>query len=48
MAALRYVYDLSVADIATTLGCSEGTVKVHLSRGRARIAEQVARTGEVL
>jgi RNA polymerase sigma-70 factor (ECF subfamily) len=47
VAALRYVYDLSVADIAATLGCSEGSVKVHLSRGRSRIAERITGTGEV-
>jgi RNA polymerase sigma-70 factor, ECF subfamily len=39
--ALRYVYDLSVADIAETLECSEGTVKVHLSRGRHTLAERL-------
>jgi RNA polymerase sigma factor (sigma-70 family) len=36
-AALRYVYDLPLADIATVLGCSEGTVKQHLSRARAAL-----------
>ena len=34
VAALRYVYELSVHDIAETLRCSEGTVKTHLSRAR--------------
>jgi RNA polymerase sigma-70 factor, ECF subfamily len=34
VAALRYVYELSVQDIAETLRCSEGTVKTHLSRAR--------------
>src|SRR4051794_3639745 len=36
--ALHYVYDLGVAEIATTLACAEGTVKVHLSRGRAALS----------
>lgn len=37
--ALSYVYGASVAEAAAVLGCAEGTVKVHLSRGRARLAE---------
>lgn len=41
--ALYYIYDLAVADIATTLGCAEGTVKVHLSRGRAALGRQFNR-----
>ena len=36
-AALRFVYDLPIADIASVLGCSEGTVKQHLSRARAAL-----------
>ena len=36
--ALHYVYDLGVAEIATTLGCAEGTVKSNLFRGRAALA----------
>ncbi len=40
-AALRYVYELSVHDIAETLGCSEGTVKSHLSRARRAIVGQL-------
>lgn len=35
---LRYVDDLSLADIAQVLGCSEGTVKTHLQRGRAALS----------
>lgn len=36
--ALHYIYDLGVAEIASTLACAEGTVKVHLSRGRAALS----------
>jgi RNA polymerase sigma-70 factor (ECF subfamily) len=36
--ALRYVYDLELADIARTMGCSDGAVKVHLSRARTALA----------
>lgn len=32
--ALRYVHDLSDAEIAAALGCREGTVHAHLSRAR--------------
>ena len=41
--ALSYVYGCPVAEVAAVLGCAEGTVKVHLSRGRSRLA---ARLGE--
>jgi RNA polymerase sigma-70 factor (ECF subfamily) len=36
--ALHYVDDLSVESIADVLGCSVGTVKTHLSRGRHALA----------
>jgi RNA polymerase sigma-70 factor (ECF subfamily) len=36
---LHYVDDLAVTDIAETLDCAEATVRVHLSRGRTRLAE---------
>ena len=35
---LHHLVDLSVAEIAETLGISTGTVKSRLSRGRARLA----------
>jgi RNA polymerase sigma-70 factor (sigma-E family) len=34
---LRYVADLSEADVARLLGCAPGTVKSHLNRGTARL-----------
>jgi RNA polymerase sigma-70 factor (ECF subfamily) len=46
-AALRFVYDLSIADIAATLACSEGTVKQHLSRARQSLAASLGVTPEV-
>jgi len=44
--ALQLVYDLSVADIALTLGMAEGTVKSHLSRGRSALAQSLGRPTE--
>lgn len=43
--ALYYIYDLGVADVATTLG-AEGSVKVHLTRGRATLARRLGETFE--
>jgi RNA polymerase sigma factor (sigma-70 family) len=40
-AALRFVYDMPIADIAATLGTSEGTVKQHLRRGRTALAHSL-------
>ena len=40
--ALHYVDDLSVEAIAEVLGCSTGTVKTHLSRGRHALASHLA------
>jgi RNA polymerase sigma-70 factor (sigma-E family) len=34
---LRYIADLSEADVAHLLGCSPGTVKSHLNRGTTRL-----------
>ena len=38
VAVLHYCLDLSVADVATTLGVSDGTVKTLLSRARSHLA----------
>jgi RNA polymerase sigma-70 factor (ECF subfamily) len=37
--ALHYVEDRSVADIAAVLGTAEGTIKAHLFKARAALAE---------
>jgi RNA polymerase sigma-70 factor, ECF subfamily len=42
--ALHYVDDLSVEAIATVMGCSAGTVKTHLSRGRHALASRLTST----
>ena len=43
-AALRFVYDMPIAEIATTLGVSEGTVKQHLSRARQTLGTALGAT----
>jgi RNA polymerase sigma factor (sigma-70 family) len=40
-AALRFVYQLQVAEIAEVLGCSEGAVKQHLSRARTALHDSL-------
>jgi RNA polymerase sigma factor (sigma-70 family) len=45
-AALRYLYELDVADIARTLEITEGSVKQHLSRARARLVRELRLTDE--
>lgn len=39
--ALHYGCDLAIADVAAVLGIAEGSVKSHLSRARASLAEQL-------
>lgn len=39
--ALRYVYELGVAEIAETLGIGVGSAKVHLHRGRRTLAAEL-------
>jgi len=45
-AALRFAHDLPVADIADVLGCTEGTVKQHLSRARHTLGSALGRADE--
>ena len=44
--ALFYLGDLSVQEVAATLGVAEGTVKSRLTRGRAALAAQMQTTVE--
>lgn len=44
--ALFYFEDLSVAQIAQVLGCSHGSVKTNLSRGRLRLARLLGEGGD--
>ncbi|MFL6207158.1 MAG: RNA polymerase sigma factor [Acidimicrobiales bacterium] len=39
--ALHYLEDLSIADIADALGCSESTAKAHLHQARRTLATQL-------
>jgi RNA polymerase sigma-70 factor (ECF subfamily) len=39
--ALFYLDQLSTVEIASILGCSESTVRVHLTRGRRALAERL-------
>lgn len=39
--ALRYVDDLSTAEVAVVLGCAEATVRVHLHRARIALAAEL-------
>jgi RNA polymerase sigma-70 factor (ECF subfamily) len=44
--ALHYVDELSLDEIATVLGCSAGTVKAHLYRGRRRLSQRLGAVHE--
>ena len=44
--ALHYIYDMAISEIAETIGCAEGTVKVHLSRGRSTLAQRMGASQE--
>jgi RNA polymerase sigma-70 factor (ECF subfamily) len=46
VAGLRYVYELELAEIARTLEISEGAVKQHLSRARAKLAQDLRMSDE--
>lgn len=39
--ALHYLEDRPVAEIARIMGCAESTAKVHLHRGRRRLADRL-------
>jgi RNA polymerase sigma-70 factor, ECF subfamily len=43
--ALSYVFGRSVTEVARILECSEGSVKTHLHRGRAALAERLGADG---
>jgi RNA polymerase sigma-70 factor, ECF subfamily len=45
--ALRYIDDLSVAEIAQVLGVVVGTVKAQLHQGRNRLLRQLEAKGVV-
>lgn len=44
--ALRYYADLTVAETATVMGCSQGSVKTHTSRAIARLKQTLAEGGD--
>jgi RNA polymerase sigma-70 factor (ECF subfamily) len=41
VAVLRYLLEMSTAEVATALGIAEGTVKSSLSRARAHLVEML-------
>jgi RNA polymerase sigma-70 factor (ECF subfamily) len=42
---LYYYEERSTSEVALMLGCPEGTVKTHLFRARAALAEQLKKRG---
>lgn len=46
-AALYYVDDLPIAEVARVMNCSEGTVKAHLHGARERLRAAVLERGKV-
>ncbi len=42
---LHYLEDRPVTEVATILGCAEGTAKAHLHKGRARLAQLIETPG---
>ena len=42
VAVLRYLLEMSTAEVAAALGITEGTVKSSLSRARAHLVEALA------
>ncbi|MGH9085779.1 MAG: RNA polymerase sigma factor [Acidimicrobiales bacterium] len=44
--ALHYLEDLTVAEIAETLGCAEGTAKAHLHKARRTLADRLTEEPE--
>ena len=47
--ALHYVSDMSVVEIAATLGCKEGSVKASLFKARQHLLKSLgASSGEIL
>jgi RNA polymerase sigma-70 factor (ECF subfamily) len=45
---LYYFEDRPVAELADILGCADATVRVHLSRGRRRLAQLLGDASEVV
>jgi RNA polymerase sigma-70 factor (ECF subfamily) len=45
--ALHYLEDRSISEIGRILGCSTNTVKVHLHKGRERLAHRLDERWEV-
>ncbi len=45
--ALHYLEDRPVAEVADILGCSVGTAKVHLYRGRKRLKTLIGEEQDV-